>query len=159
MSESSLKDRIEEELRELAATHGGVIPPRAVVDFARDPETALHSKFTWDDSDAAEAWRLHQARQVIRLHVDVIAASSEPVRTFVSLTPDRSKAGGGYRLMVDVLANDEMREQMIHDATAELRRVRLKYKHLHELAEVWTAVEHAEQAHLPLEVESDQPAA
>jgi hypothetical protein len=158
MSELSLNDRIEEELRELAATHAGVIPPRAVVDFARDPETALHTKFTWDDSEAAEAWRLHQARRVLQVYVTVVAGKTEPVRTFVSLTTDL-KAGGGYRLTVDVLANDEMREQMIHDATAELRRVRLKYKHLHELAEVWTAVEHAEQAHLPLEAEGDQPAA
>ena len=158
MSESGINDRIEEELRELAESHGGVIPPAAVVAFARDPETALHSKFTWDDGEAAEAWRLHQARRVLSVYVTVIAANTEPVRTFVSLTSDR-KAGGGYRLTVDVLADESLREQMIIDAVAELKRVRVKYKHLNELAEVWTAVDIAEQAHLPLESSEDQPAA
>lgn len=158
MSELSLNERIEQELRELAELHGGVIPPRAVVDKARDPETALHSKFTWNDGEAAEAWRLHQARKVLQVYVTVITSKTEPVRTFVSLTTDR-KAGGGYRLTVDVLDNDEFREQLIRDALDELKRVKVKYKHLHELAEVWTAVEHAEQEHLPLEPQGEQPAA
>ena len=40
----------------------GLLDPRRVVDYARDPDTALHSKFEWDDSLAAEQRRLRQAR-------------------------------------------------------------------------------------------------
>lgn len=36
-----------------------------VLDAARDPSSPLHPKFEWDDTVAAEAHRLEQARQLI----------------------------------------------------------------------------------------------
>lgn len=133
---------IEFELRGLAAKAGGMLAPASVVEFARDPKTALHSQFTWDDTDAAEAWRLHEARNIIRVHVTVLHADSEPVRVFTSLRPDR-ESNSGYRLTVDVLSNDDLRAQMLADAKAELQATKRKYHNLQELSSVWDAIEQA----------------
>ena len=70
---------VSEELDLISRKNGGVVLPEAVVEFAKDPETALHSRFDWDDSEAAAKWRLVQARQVIRLELTVVPANGPPV--------------------------------------------------------------------------------
>jgi hypothetical protein len=47
-----------EELNQIAATHGGELREEDVVEFAKNPETALHDYFTWDDKKAAAKYRL-----------------------------------------------------------------------------------------------------
>jgi len=55
----------------------GRLSPADVVETARDPASPLHHCFDWDDSTAAESWRLEQARRLIRsvrvvvIHEDV----------------------------------------------------------------------------------------
>lgn len=46
----------------LVEAHGGVCPPSALVEVARDEQHPCHRLFTWDDPKAAEAWRRHEAR-------------------------------------------------------------------------------------------------
>src|SRR4029434_7353041 len=50
---------------ELEHEHGH-LHPATVVDDARDPTSPLHDFFEWDDSTAAQQYRLGQARQLIR---------------------------------------------------------------------------------------------
>jgi hypothetical protein len=59
------------------------------------------------------------------------------MRETVSLTIDRNHAGGGYRLISDVLATPNMRRVLLQDALDELERVKRKYESLTELAKVW----------------------
>lgn len=41
------------------------IPAEEFVEYARlNPESELHKCFTWDDTEAAEKWRVHEARQL-----------------------------------------------------------------------------------------------
>lgn len=49
-------------------TTGG-LKPEDVLDDARNPNSPLHDCFTWDDTVAAEAYRLTQAKAVIRVAV------------------------------------------------------------------------------------------
>ncbi len=44
----------------------GKLTPEQVVEAASDESSALHSCFTWDDSEAAARWRLDEARELIR---------------------------------------------------------------------------------------------
>lgn len=41
------------------------VKPEEIVDKARDESTELHKCFEWDDTKAAERYRLHQARQIV----------------------------------------------------------------------------------------------
>lgn len=119
----------------------GIVDAKDVVEWARaNPESALYSQFEWDDSKAAEEYRLFQARRVIALYV----VSEAGERTLVSLSVDRSK-GGGYRDIERVLNNDEMRKVMLRDALQEFKRVKAKYQHLKELASVYEAIEDADK--------------
>jgi len=116
----------------------GVLQPKSVVDAARDEASPLHSLFTWDDTEAAEQYRLIEARKLIAVHVEWLPGASSPSPVFVSLHNDRR--GGGYRTMVDVLSDAERRAQLLEEALEEMTYFREKYKALKELAGVFDAI-------------------
>jgi hypothetical protein len=136
---------IREELIQIQSANEGVCSPFAVVNYARNPETALHSRFEWDDGKAGEKYRLWQARQVISLELTVIPGEKRDVETrlFISLRDNRNSQGG-YRSIETVLEDDVLRDKMLSEAFQELKRMRQKYGHLKELAAVFEAVEKAE---------------
>lgn len=129
------------ELEELRRRHGELLKPEDVVEFARDPTTALHAKFVWDDTEAARRYRLQQAGEVIRLVITVYEEASKVhrIRAFVSLPSDRAQ-GGGYRSTAEVMGDETRRGEMLQDALAVFQAARKKYAHLKELAGVWDAV-------------------
>jgi len=110
------------------------------VEFAKSPTTALHSVFTWDDTKAAEAYRLQQARQILRVVVEVLPGD-DPLkyRATVSLKEDRYN-GMGYRIMADVLTDARLREIMLMEARADMAIFMDKYESLKELAAVFEAM-------------------
>ena len=55
-----------EALKEIAKRDGGLLRPAAVVDAARDEKSPLHGAFEWDDTEAAQKYRLLQAQSLIR---------------------------------------------------------------------------------------------
>lgn len=135
------------ELKRLALVNGGLLTPIAVVDAARDPESPLHNSFEWDDNEAAHHYRLWQARQLISVAVryEPVGKSTVAHRVFVSLTPDRTKEGPGYRLATTVLSDEGMRAQLLADARDDMRRFQQKYKSLTELARVFEAMESVQE--------------
>ncbi len=60
-----LTEQAQAELKALES-RSGTLTPQEVVEAARDEGTALHECFTWDDGEAAERWRLEEARELIR---------------------------------------------------------------------------------------------
>lgn len=134
---------IREELELIRDTHNGRLPPEAVIEFARDENTTLHSEFEWDDTEAAHQFRLEQARRIIRLNINVLPTEGGNVRVpmYVSLVSDRVRNGGGYRTLNDVMSDEDMREQFLTQALDEFQRVRRKYETLRELAPVFAALD------------------
>jgi hypothetical protein len=127
-----------EELRSLVSRKG-ILKPEDVVDKARDPLSAMHASFEWDDSRAAELYRIEQARGLLQVTVEVLAGNSDhPSRIFVSLTSDRTE--GGYRSMATVLSDGELRARLLNDALEEMQRFEQRYRDLKELAAVFAAV-------------------
>ena len=130
-----------EEVLELARRSGGMVTPDQVVEFARDPETALHKAFEWDDTEAARQYRIEQARGVIR-RVLVSVEDRPAHRALVSVSIERAGDGASpYRLVNDVMRDDTLRQAMLDDAIRELKAAKTKYGHLAQLAKVWNAVE------------------
>jgi hypothetical protein len=108
-----------------------------VVEWAQaHPRSDLHKQFEWDDTKAASEYRLWQARRVIALNV----TEGDGTRKFVSLSVDRSREGGGYRDIDDVLRNKSLYDIMMDDALRELERVQEKYDDLKELEPLWKEV-------------------
>lgn len=132
------------ELKRIADEHGGILKPRSVVDAARDESSPLHSQFQWDDDKAADAYRLWQARQLISVVVayeKIGNGESVEVRVFTSLTTDRERDDGGYRVTTSVMSDEQLRRQMLADARADMVRFREKYRTLSELADVFKAID------------------
>ena len=58
------KEQVKAELELIRIQHGGVLQAEDVIAYAKDPDTALHQEFEWDDNEAAHQYRLEQARRV-----------------------------------------------------------------------------------------------
>jgi len=137
----------------LAINEGhGVLTPELVVERSRDPSSALHQFFEWDDDQAAEKFRLVQAGALIRrVKLTVVRASTETkvvtfssVRAFVSPSSERKSKKhpeGGYAPIQTVLSDDDRRADLIATARSELMALRRKYETLEELSAVWAAVD------------------
>lgn len=132
-------DIIRKELDRIARDNGGVLWPKKVVEAARPESSPLHSRFEWDNSEAAERYRLIQARQLINITVNVVGEGADEERMWVSLKPDREEAGG-YRSMIAVLSDTDLRVQLLDDALKDMEAFANKYRHLQELAEVFAAM-------------------
>lgn len=139
------KITVTDELLLIQEQNKGLLDPVKVVEFARDKTTALHGRFEWDDSEAAERYRIWQARSIIRLEFIVIPSKNNKdtiVRSFVSLIADRrAEKDRGYRLMLDVLSDEDLRKQMLDEAKTDMLIFRRKYGHLKELDEVFRAMD------------------
>jgi len=140
--EENTQARIQSELEKVHAKHG-ILRAEDVVKFARNPKTALHKQFVWDDTEAARRYRLVQAREIIRVSVRVEPLVSRPIQAWVSLCDDREAPGGGYRPLCEVMSDDELRAKLLSQALSELRRLQKKYADLKELAPVFAALEEA----------------
>lgn len=135
---------VKEELEYLREQNGGeLVQPEQVVEFARlNRDSALHAEFEWNNTKAAHQFRLEQARRIIRLNINVLETPNGDVTVpmYVSLVSDR-RSGGGYRTLESVMSNEELREQLLHQALDEFNRVRRKYQTLQELTPVFTAID------------------
>ena len=102
----------------------------------------LHGLFQWDDTAAAEAYRLTQAREIIGNIAVVRILDREPrtpVRAFVNILPDSGERG--YVSVVKVLSRADYTRQMLSAALEEFSALRDKYRSLTELAELFAAIE------------------
>lgn len=127
-----------DELANLARAHRGRLDPKRVVAWARKHrKSALHSCFMWDDTKAAEKFRIWQARDLIA-SVEVVYEDGKRRQVYVS--PVTSRGRGGYHRLVDVMTDEELRDEILTQALDELERVCAKYEDLCELAGVRAAV-------------------
>lgn len=129
------------ELQRIASEHGGQLRPADVVEAAKPIDSPLHSKFEWDDNEAAQRYRLWQARQLIAVTVEYIGSGKEAVlsRVFVSLSSDR-RGDGGYRSITAVMGDQRRRSELLNDAMKEMESFQSKYAELQELASVFAAM-------------------
>jgi hypothetical protein len=125
------KDQLAE-LEMLRQEAGGTLRAEAIVDFARSANTALHSAFTWDDGEAADKWRLHQAKQVIRAAVTMLPRPDGglvPVRAYVF---DARKQT--YALTADVAKDDEAIDVLLRQMRLDVERAVARYRRHASLA-------------------------
>lgn len=151
MSKRRITREIKAELERLATlSRDGRLHWEEVVRAARNKGNPLHSYFDWSAKSAMEAYLKQQAEDLITGYYFTIIhpVNGEKVRTraFVSLTPDR-KNGGGYRGIVGVLSDEDLKAQLVADALADLAAFKQRYKHLQELAELFEEIEKLERRH------------
>lgn len=126
----------------------GTVTPAQVLAFASDPTTALHSAFTWDDTEAATRYRVIEAQRLIRRTFVVLAVpgANEERRVHMAVSLPADRGATGYRLMSEVLNDPEQRDQLLRAAMRELAAFRKKYGALNELAELFAVMDQANAA-------------
>ena len=147
MKRSERRDLIRTELLTLAGRRSGQISPRAVLDAARSEDSALHSLFEWDESKAAEAFRLVQASALIReVKLEVVQESVDPMRVrlevrraFYSLPSLRGSKGGSY-VPASLIADPE---ELVREVLAQMNGLKRKHETLTQLSGVWREVDKA----------------
>jgi hypothetical protein len=134
------------ELEAIVAEHGA-ITPEYVLARASDEASPLHALFEWDDSEAAQKFRLVQAAMYIRGQARMyrVEGSDEPmrVRAYISLPSDRGS--GTFRPLAVVLDDEQMRTEMVGDALADYEKFKAKYQHLTELDRLFAAADEEAQ--------------
>lgn len=116
----------------------GRLTPQNLVNDSRSEDAPLHECFEWDDTVAAERWRCAQAAYIIRSIEVTVSESFEPTRAFVATVSGGSRE---YKTIGCVLRDHDSREALLDSARRELLSLRRKYSTLHELAEVFAAID------------------
>lgn len=125
----------------LRQEHHGELTPRDVVEDARNPTSPLHSFFEWDDSEAAEQYRLQQARGLIRSVVAIYTRPDLPaIRTkmFVHIPEPGAQH---YREASHVMSRADTRKAVLQTAWRELQAWRKRYAELREFADLFEAID------------------
>jgi len=96
-------DRIaaQSELKRICDENGGVLRVEDVVDAARPHNSLLHRYFEWNDSVAAEKYRMEQARHLIKIIVVPMAVEDGGIVTVPLYVHEED--GQGYTTIYDVL--------------------------------------------------------
>lgn len=115
----------------------GSVTKENFLEFSRPKKSPTHCLFEWDDSIAAEKYRLNQSKSIItHLRITYVNNSNEEskVTAYVKTTPKGEKTQ--YKSIMIALANDESREVVLDRIKRELDSFIERNKHIEELADI-----------------------
>ena len=107
----------------------GRLTPAAVVDTARPADHPLHGRFEWDNAVAGDAYRLDQARRLIR-SVRVVyreADEKESARTVRAFHAIRDEEGMAYRPVEEIVENQIATKILLQDMQREWLQLKRRY--------------------------------
>lgn len=109
-----------------------------IVDKARDESTELHKCFEWDDTKAAEKYRVYQARQIV-CHLIVKEVNDDPQKHEVRFFY-KTDSQEGYKPTSYIMRNKDEYHKLLERALAELSAFKKKYSTLKELDGIFEAI-------------------
>jgi hypothetical protein len=139
------------EIEALLEEAGGELTPGQIIKAAREPESAMHPLFEWNDTAAAQQYRLEQARLLLR-SVTVSVETNDGARTvraFVTYTPADAPEGSRevYTGVEMARADSKIADQIIERAWDELLAWKARYdKYKDVFGPVFEGIEVAREA-------------
>lgn len=115
-------------------TIGEDYTPQQILELARDETTELHKCFIWDDTIAAEKWRLHTARQICCSLSVIVETSDKQLAPYRIIQHDEEKEA--YAPVVLTVRNVDEYARLLKQAKAEMAAFRKRYKMIVELQNV-----------------------
>ncbi|KKM26319.1 hypothetical protein LCGC14_1585990 [marine sediment metagenome] len=122
------------ELSKIENKHG-LITPRTVVDEAINELSPLHRYFQWDESKAANEYRLWQARELIAKVRIIYEDKKLDAYYNVKIRID-GKLQQGYASITKIISDSDLRDQVIGQALKEIGYWQKKYAEYEELEKV-----------------------
>lgn len=126
-----------EHLELLRQQQKGELTPTDVVADARNPNSPLHSFFEWDDSAAAEAHRLSQARGLIRAVVAIYVDDENPAQRMKAFVHIPEPGAPHYRETSHAMSSKKTRDLVLQRAWREFQQWRQRYRDLKEFASLF----------------------
>lgn len=113
------------------------ITPEEVLEIARNENSELHKCFEWDDTVAAEKYRLMQARKIIvNLVYTPKNKEEQPVRCFQITSETRT-----YQPTKCFVVQQDEYQTLLKRAKSELESFRQRYKTLTELESIFEEID------------------
>lgn len=117
---------------------GEDVSPAQIVEYARKPNTELHRCFTWNDAEAANKYRIYEARQVV-CNLIVHKENGEkqeptPIRLF------HKTENGHYKPLTLIVQNEDEYESLLRQCKEALESLKRKYSSLSEYQEIWDLI-------------------
>ena len=128
----------------------GEVTSKAFLEESRPEGSATHSMFEWDDSVAAELYRLRQAAQIInQLEVQVVCEESpveeqrvEIVPAYVNTEPKTSPmVSARFQNVYAAMEDEESRRIVLANAMRELKAFKRKYATISTFAKLFAVIE------------------
>ena len=144
----------------------GSVTSKSFLDASRDEDSPTHPLFEWDDTVAAEKWRMRQSQGIIgHLQIEVVVENmdaeeseieleitevSEPevrrIPAYANVNPfgrfgSNKTTTGSYVNIESVMSNDDMRKVVLENVLNELSVYQRKYFMYQELKEIFEAIE------------------
>lgn len=119
---------------------GSSATPKEILEKARDERTELHKCFQWDDTIAAEKFRLQQARQVVSFLVireEAVPENRPEIRFFYKTD---SMHSDGYKQTRLIVQQEDEYKKLLEQAWRELKAFKAKYSCLKELQEIFELI-------------------
>ena len=129
----------------------GNLTAKNLVDVSRPEDAPLHDEFEWNDTEAAEKYREHQARNVInaikvvREEDDSDNENEAGVRAFYTLRRETPE----YESIQIILSDEEKYTELMRVAIRELMAFERKYNKIKELGRVFEAIEEVAAVVMP----------
>lgn len=134
----------------------GSVTSQSFLEYSRPEDSATHSMFEWDDTIAAEKYRLRQAGAIInQLEVKLEFENSPaqgaeikvvPIKAFMNVSAKAPTEAGVFVNAVAVQQEDEYRNTVLQNALSELRAFQRKYSNFSEFSKVFDAIKEIENA-------------
>ena len=120
-----------QELKKIENSYG-LVTPKAIVEEAESELSPLHDYFQWDDTKAANEFRLWQAREMIA-KVRITFQDRELDAYYNVRIMVEGEMQQGYASLTRVISEKSLRVQVINQALRELEYWQIKYSEYKEL--------------------------
>ena len=134
-----------------ASKEDGNISLERLVEQAKPKDAPLHKEFTWNDSKAAEKWRLNEARYLVKA-IEIVHENTPPTRAWEAVTvaveqetPTEAKpqVQRVFRSISEIMSDPVQRDELLVQALRDAAAWRKRYAALQELAKVHAAIDEA----------------
>ncbi len=114
------------------------LTPEIVLTAAKDPASPGHHAFEWDDSAAANAHRLNQARRLVVSIRVMNSTAGKPTVAYVSVrTPEK---GRSYVPTTEALDDEQLRARVLDEIRRFIESIERRYAHFEEVAALLDAL-------------------
>jgi len=105
--------KIGEELEQIKSKEN--LTPSSVIERAKNKKSILHNLFEWDNSEAAEQYRLQQARSIVNHVVEIVVIRGNEVEEKAYFNVVAKDEGNVYVSLTEAIKVPSYKKQLLRD--------------------------------------------